>query len=188
MATEDEILKDDETEIREKAERFRTAMDAHEKAEAVLTKAVNDYRKKRENLQREDFAKKGLGWCQGCSKAYLETSIVLLYTEGIESHGSEYSEYNAFERRLQSICKECAKIGLSQPRGGESRFQCYEAEKRDGEFFIFVSGRWRPIEKPEEVTINIEQEDISKEDYVFGKDIDYESSPFKLTIGEEEVV
>ena len=188
MATEDEILKGEETKIREKAEKFKIVRDAFTDTGFALKKAVEDYNAKREKLQREDFASKALGWCQECEKAYPETSIVLLYTEGIERHGSHQDKYYSLARRVQSFCNDCAKIGLSHPHGGEYQFKCFLAEKRGEEFFIFVSEKWIPISKLEDVLINIEREDIPKEEYTFGKDIDYEICPFELTIGEDKVV
>ena len=188
MATEDEILKGEETKIREKAEKFKIARDAFTDTGFALKKAVEDYNAKREKLQREDFARKALGWCQECEKAYPETSIVLLYTEGIERRGSHQDTYYSLARRVQSFCNDCAKMGLGYPHGGECQFKCFLAEKRGEEFFIFVSEKWIPISKPEDVLINIEQEDLSEEDYDFGEKIVCMSGPLRLKIGEKKVV
>ena len=188
LATEDEVLNEGEEVIRKRAESFKTARSAFEEAEVALVETVDDYRGKREDLQRADFAKNGLGWCQGCEKAYPKESVVFLYTEGIEKHGSHQDTYYSLVRRVQSFCSNCAEVGLSRPQGGDDQFQCFNAEKRDEEFFIFVFEKWIPISKIEDVLIDIEREDIPEREYTFGKNIDYGLNPFELTIGEEKVV
>lgn len=188
MATNNESLEAMEKKIREKAEELNVANAVVAKLEKISKEAVENYKVEREKLQREAWAKEGLDWCQKCGKFYPQKSIGLLYTEGKEWHGSEYTESYGKYRRIRSFCEKCVEIILSRPRGGEEEFQCYKARKEEDGFVIFVSGHWVSVPDPKYIRIEIERGYIPEDDYHFGKCIESTGLyDFHIKIGNKEI-
>ncbi len=188
MATNGESLEAMEKIIRERAKDFQVAYAVVREKEKTLRKVIEDYKIEREKLQREAWAKEELSWCQRCDKFYPQKSIGLLYTEGREWHGSEYTESYAKYRRIRSFCEECVEIILSRPYGEREEFQCYKAKKEEDGFVIFVSGNWVPIPDPKYIHIAIERGYIPENNYHFGKCIECDGVwNLHIKIGKEEI-
>ena len=186
MAELNETLESAEEKVRQAAASLKTTEKELELKEDGLIEAIEDYDIIRENLQREEFAKKGLKWCQACEQYHPKESVLLLYTEIMEKQG--YPGTYVPVRRLQSICKECREIGLCRSYKTEEKFKCYQAEKRGEEYFIRVFEKWIKLLDLENVSIMIDREDIPGAELVFGEVIDYELNPLVLTIGDKKVV
>lgn len=168
-----EILEVLEEQIKKQAEMAKKAELAFNEEEAKLRDLIETYKSQREQLQREAWKESKLCWCQRCEKFHPEEDVVLLYTEGKEWHGSEYTESYDFYRRLRSFCHQCAEILLSRPRGGDNEFQCYKARRRDEGFEIFVWGEWQELSDRQQsyLIIEIERDYIPESEYQFGQPI-----------------
>jgi len=177
-----------EKQVRKSAEKVKKQESLSDKAKKQLQQDVNAYKDQRERLQRKSWEERGMAWCQECGEFHPQGNISLLYVEVEEWHGSHGYEHKEFVKEIRSFCQEHKRLYLSLSRGGEDKFQCFEAKQEKGRFFIFRSGSWDDITDLSGLKIKAERGYIPGNVYSFGVSIDYDQFRPKLVIDGKEVL
>ena len=120
----------------------------------LLRELVEEYRRKRVELFKQELIARGMTWCTYCSRVIPESQAELMLFEGRErySHGYEDAFY-AFRgfSNLYRLCPACREWAADQhgwvgsydsQAKDQSSFYAFRVEKRDDGYYARKFGNW----------------------------------------------